>query len=171
MYLATKTRRARSPWFQSIKRVIGFSLKLSDCYAKFGAAKLSLFSFHTLGGYFFVSLSISLLLLLLLLLIFNLYFILLVSAVSVPLPPAERQRREAIRSAGGSGMCSRARGDPRPGPAAPTPPSADRPARGNRSRGPQRRTAKKIYKQNNPPRAQRKNKKPPWKGNLKKRRK
>lgn len=52
MYLTTKTRRARSPWFQSIKRVIGFSLKLSDCYAKFGAAKLSLFSFHTLGGFF-----------------------------------------------------------------------------------------------------------------------
>lgn len=45
-----KTRRARSPCFQSIKRVIGFSLKLSDCYAKFGAARLSLFSFPTPGG-------------------------------------------------------------------------------------------------------------------------
>lgn len=50
MYLAMKTRRARSPCFQSIKRVIGFSLKLSDCYAKFGAARLSLFSFPTPGG-------------------------------------------------------------------------------------------------------------------------
>lgn len=47
-----KTRRARSPCFQSIKRVIGFSLKLSDCYAKFGAARLSLFQLSYSGWVF-----------------------------------------------------------------------------------------------------------------------
>lgn len=166
MYFGTKTRGARSPWFQSIKKVIGFSLKLSDCNAKFGAAKFSLFSFHTLGGVFCFAFII--------IIFFKSTFYFTIFCCLGASPPGK------ATAAGGDLLCGGLRdvlpGQGRPAPglcsrAAPTPPSAARPARGNRSQGPQRRTAKKIYKQNSPPRTQRKNKKPPWKGNLKKRRK
>lgn len=56
-----------------------------------------------------------------------------------------------------------------PGPATPI---AAQAARGNRLQSPEKRPGEKIidiytyiYHQNNPPRTQRKNKKPPWKGN------
>lgn len=96
-------------------------MKLSDCYAKFGAARLSLFSFHTLGGFFCFAFIIIIIIIIFFKFIF---FILLFSAAPVPLPRHSDSggRRFSLR---GSGMCSRARGDPRPAPQ-PQGPSAAR---------------------------------------------